>query len=58
MRRADKLSARHVLILGENEVNAGKGTVRDMQTKTDRPMAVDLTLPAQALINAIRDVNN
>ncbi|MBM4257311.1 MAG: histidine--tRNA ligase [Deltaproteobacteria bacterium] len=54
MRRADKLNARHVLILGENEVNAGKGTVRDMQTRADRPMAVDLALPAQALINAIR----
>jgi histidyl-tRNA synthetase len=58
MRRADKLNARHVLILGENELNAGKGTVRDMQTKTDRPMAVDLTLPAPAMINVIRNVND
>ena len=58
MRRADKLNARHVLILGENELNAGKGTVRDMQTKADRPMAVDLTLPARAMINVIRNVND
>jgi histidyl-tRNA synthetase len=58
MRRADKLDARHVLILGENELNAGKGTVRDMQTKADRPMAVDLSLPAQAMINAIRETNH
>ncbi len=57
MRRADKLNARHVLILGENELQAGKGTVRDMQTKADRPMAVDLALPAQALIDAIRDTS-
>lgn len=58
MRRADKLNARHVLILGENELSAGKGTVRDMQTKADRPMAVDLTLPARAMINVIRNVND
>ena len=58
MRRADKLNARHVLILGENELSAGKGTVRDMQTKADRPMAVDLTLPARAMIDVIRNVND
>lgn len=55
MRRADKLNVRYVLILGENELNVGKGTVRDMQTKTDRPMAVDLALPAQAMIDSIRN---
>lgn len=55
MRRADKLGARHVLILGETELAAGKGTVRDMQTKTDRPVSVDLSLPTQDLINAIRN---
>jgi len=58
MRRADKLNARHVLILGENELTAGKGTVRDMQTKTDRPLAVDLTLPAQAMIDVIRETSH
>jgi len=55
MRRADRLSARYVLILGENELNRGRGTIRDMQTKTDRPMAVDLLLPAQAMIDSIRN---
>lgn len=58
MRRADKLGARHVLILGENELAAGKGTVRDMQAKTDRAMAVDLTLPAQAMMESIRNVSS
>jgi histidyl-tRNA synthetase len=53
MRRADKLGARYVLILGDNELAAGKGTVRDMQAKTDRPLAIDLTLPAQAMIEEI-----
>jgi histidyl-tRNA synthetase len=55
MRRADKLGARYVLILGENELAAGKGTIRDMQAKTDRPMAVDLALPAQAMMALIRN---
>jgi len=58
MRRADKLGARYVLILGENELTAGKGTVRDMQSKSDRPMAIDLTLPAPAMIEAIRNVSS
>jgi histidyl-tRNA synthetase len=58
MRRADKLGARHVLILGENELAAGKGTVRDMQAKVDRALAVDFSLPAQDLINAIHNISN
>ncbi|MBI3756967.1 MAG: histidine--tRNA ligase [Deltaproteobacteria bacterium] len=58
MRRADKLGVRYVLILGENEIAAGKGTVRDMQAKVDRAMAVDLSSPAQDLLDAIRNVSN
>jgi len=55
MRRADKLGAHHVLILGENELAAGKGTVRDMQAKSDRPLAVDLTLPAKTMMEVINN---
>jgi len=58
MRRADKLGARYVLILGETELAAGKGTVRDMQAKQDRPTAIDLALPAQVMIGAIRNLNS
>jgi histidyl-tRNA synthetase len=58
MRRADKLNARHVLILGDNELAASKGTVRNMQAKTDRALAVDLSLPARDLIDAIRNTSN
>ena len=58
MRKADKLGARHVLILGDNELTAGKGTVRDMRTKTDRPLAIDLSLPTRDLINAIQNANS
>jgi len=55
MRRAGKLGVRYVLILGENELAASKGTIRDMQAKTDQPMAIDLSLPAQAMIEAIHN---
>jgi histidyl-tRNA synthetase len=55
MRRADKLGARYVLILGENELAVGKGTVRDMQAKIDRPTAIDLALPAQVMMEVIRN---
>jgi histidyl-tRNA synthetase len=58
MRRADKLATPYVLILGDNELAAGKGTVRQMQTKTDRPLAVDLSLPAEDLVGAIRNTSN
>jgi histidyl-tRNA synthetase len=58
MRRADKLNARYVLILGENELTVGKGTVRDMQAKADRPTAVELTLPAQAMMESIRNTSS
>lgn len=54
MRRADKLAVPYVLILGENEIKAGKGTVRDMQTKADRSLAVDLSAPAPDVMKAIR----
>ncbi|MCS6925178.1 MAG: histidine--tRNA ligase [Candidatus Binatia bacterium] len=54
MRRADKLGARYVLILGEQELAVGKGTIRDMQAKTDHPLAVDLTLPAQKMMESIQ----
>jgi histidyl-tRNA synthetase len=53
MRRADKLAVPYVLILGENEIKAGKGTVRDMRTKADRSLAVDLSASAQDMMNAI-----
>jgi histidyl-tRNA synthetase len=34
MRRADKLKARYVLILGENELKQGKAVLRNMETKS------------------------
>ncbi len=36
MRRADKLGARYVLILGEDEIKKGQGTLRDMVQKDQK----------------------
>jgi len=33
MRHADRLDARKVLIVGEDELNKGRGILRDMSTK-------------------------
>jgi len=39
MRRADRLRARHVVIVGENELAAGKVQLKDMTEKTQREVA-------------------
>jgi histidyl-tRNA synthetase len=57
MRRADRLRVRYVLILGENELAAGKGTVRDMQEKKDYPAAVDLGLSPQDMLQSIQNLS-
>jgi histidyl-tRNA synthetase len=38
MRRADKLGARYVLILGEDEIKKGQGTLRDMIKKDQKSL--------------------
>jgi histidyl-tRNA synthetase len=52
MRRADKLGARYVLILGEDEIKKGRAILRDMATK-DQKM---ISLPAwlESLIRLIK----
>jgi histidyl-tRNA synthetase len=57
MRRADKLGVRYVLILGENELAVGKGSVRDMQEKRDYASAVDLGLSPQNMLQLIRNLS-
>jgi len=41
MRRADRLMARYVLILGEREVSSGKGILRNMDTKEQFQISLD-----------------
>jgi histidyl-tRNA synthetase len=49
MRRADKLSARFAVLIGEDELRAGRATVRDLQRKADHPLALAVDDPAPAL---------
>jgi histidyl-tRNA synthetase len=49
MRRADKLGVRHVLILGEEEMNKGEIQVRDMLNKTQS------TLPLSSAALALQE---
>ena len=41
MRHADKLGARYVIIVGEDELASGALTVRDMAAQRDLPRAVE-----------------
>jgi len=40
MRRADKLKARYVLILGEDELTRGKAALRNMETKSQEEISI------------------
>jgi histidyl-tRNA synthetase len=44
MRRADKLKARYVLILGEDELRRGKAVLRNMETKSQEEISIDKLL--------------
>jgi histidyl-tRNA synthetase len=41
MKRADRLGAKRVLIVGDDELVSGKGILRDMAAKTQQEMALD-----------------
>ncbi len=53
MRRADRLGAARVLILGEEEIAARRGTIRNMIEKRDEKLAVDFDLDGEALLLAM-----
>jgi histidyl-tRNA synthetase len=46
MKRADRYGARKVLIIGDNELEAGKGILRDMATKEQKEVPLDNLLKA------------
>jgi histidyl-tRNA synthetase len=52
MKRADKLGARYVAILGEDELARGEWTVRDMKQSTQETLGLDLV--AERLIERTR----
>jgi len=41
MRKADRLEAKRVLIVGDDELAAGRGILRDMKTKTQKLVDLD-----------------
>jgi histidyl-tRNA synthetase len=45
MKRADRSGAAHVLILGENEMKQGTAVLRNMATKIQEEIPLDLVLP-------------
>jgi histidyl-tRNA synthetase len=46
MKRADRYGASKVLIIGDNELEAGKGILRDMATKEQKEVPLDNLLKA------------
>lgn len=54
MRRADKLKAPRVMILGEEEVARRRATLRDMEAKQDAKLAVDIDLSGADLLAAVK----
>ncbi|HZR83147.1 MAG TPA: histidine--tRNA ligase [Candidatus Binatia bacterium] len=53
MRRADRLGAPRVLILGDEEIAARRATLRDMLLKRDDKLAVDIDLSGPELLAAV-----
>jgi histidyl-tRNA synthetase len=53
MRRADRLGAPRVLILGEEELAARRATLRDMLAKRDEKLAVNIDLTGPELLAAV-----
>ena len=52
LKRADRLRAKKVLIVGESELASGKGILRDMRTKTQTE------LPLHVLVSRLRNSSN
>lgn len=56
MRRADKLAARFVVLIGDDELRAGRATVRDMHHKADHRLALAVDDPGSALVDTLRSL--
>jgi histidyl-tRNA synthetase len=54
MRRGDKLGARYVLIIGEDELRARALTVRDLEARVDYPRAVGFDVSTLELRDALK----
>src|SRR6185436_16692079 len=54
LRAADRRGARLAVILGEDELRAGRATVRDLLRHEDRPRALALDAPGAELASAVQ----
>jgi histidyl-tRNA synthetase len=50
LRRADRMRARYVLMIGEKELEAGMLQLRDMETKVQEEVAMDQAVARLALL--------
>jgi histidyl-tRNA synthetase len=54
MRRADKLAARFAVLIGEDELRAGRATVRDLRAQSDHRLALAVDESGPALAATLR----
>jgi len=54
MRRADKLAARFAVLIGDDELRAGRATVRDLQRQADHRLALGVDDLGPALMETLR----
>jgi histidyl-tRNA synthetase len=50
LRHADRIGAQHLLMIGPEELTAGRGSVRDLEGRVDRPLSVDLKTAGERLL--------
>ena len=53
MRRADRLGAHFAVLLGDDELQAGRATVRDLRAQRDHRVALAIDASGPALVAAL-----
>ena len=56
LRAADRRHARLAVILGDEELKAGRATVRDLERHEDRPRALGLDTPGPELVRSLHEM--
>jgi histidyl-tRNA synthetase len=56
MRRADKLAARFAVLLGEDELRAGRATVRDLEQKKDHRLALGIDDAGSTMVATLHEL--
>jgi histidyl-tRNA synthetase len=53
LRHADRIGAQQILMVGPQELSAGRGSIRDLERRVDRPLSVDLEGSGERLLAQI-----